>query len=450
MADLLRRLNEIQAMANGGRLAEAETACRAVIALAPGMPEARAMLGFVQARLNRHDEARAGLEAAIALRDDVPHWHLELAQSYRRAGRLDDALIQARQALRLGPNDPRSHLGLARVHVDRGENAAAREAMLEALAVAPDDVETHMALAHLLLAEGEYRAGWEEYEWRFRGPRFQTALPRFTRPVWNGMRLPGGRILIAADQGFGDAFQFCRYLPLVAERCAGVVVLCRAAQVTLFSRIQGVEACVVSINDAGPHAAWCWMASLPRLFGTTLANIPGGRAYLSPEPRRRLMWRQRLDQLLPGGDYRAGLVWAGNPENSSDWRRSVPLALLEPLREIAGLTLVSLQVQVAEPDRPTMTAMSMLDVADQLTDFQETASLIANLDLVVGIDSSVAHLAAAMGVPTWVLVYQPADWRWLIRREDSPWYPSIRLFRQMAAGDWSEPLGRLIAALAAI
>ena len=437
-------------MANAGKLAEAETACRAVIEAAPDMPEAVAMQGFILGRLNRFEEARAHLEAAIAVRGDVPHWHLELAQSYRRALRLDDALDWAREATRLDPNDPRFHLGLARVLVDRGDNHAAREALLAALMVAPDDVEAHLALAHLLLAEGEYRAGWEEYEWRFRAPRFQTAMPRFTVPVWNGMRLPGRRILVAADQGFGDAFQFCRYLSRVAERCGGVVVLCRAAQVALFSRVPGVEACVVSINDVGPHAAWCWMGSLPRLFGTTLETIPDGRAYLSPAPGRKAAWRDRLARLLPPGGPRVGLVWAGNPENSLDWRRSVPLPLLTPLASIEGLRLVSLQVPPPETDRAAMTEMRLADVSAELSDFQETASVIANLDLVVSVDSAVAHLAAAMGVPAWVLVYQPADWRWLLGREDSPWYPSVRLFRQDMPGDWTGPVARLIDELNAL
>jgi hypothetical protein len=316
--------------------------------------------------------------------------------------------------------------------------------------VASNDVEAHLALAHLLLADGEYHAGWEEYEWRFRGPRFQTAMPRFTRPSWNGMRLPGRRILIAADQGFGDAFQFCRYLPLVAERCAGVVVLCRAAQVPLFSRIQGVESCVVSINDAGPHAAWCWMASLPRLFGTVMTGIPDGRAYLSPDPHRRAFWRAELAHRLPRNGKRVGLVWAGNPENSTDWRRSLPLTLLQPLGAIETLNLVSLQLHPPEADRHAMGDLGLLDLSRDLADFGETAAVIANLDLVVSVDSAVAHLSAALGVPTWVLVYQPADWRWLTGRDDSPWYPSVRLFRQTRAGDWEVPIARLLAAMATI
>jgi hypothetical protein len=445
MPDLMRQLIDVQAMANAGKLREAEAACRAIIATAePAMPEAIAVLGFILGRLNRFDEARAHLEAAIAGRNDVPHWHLELARSWRRAARLDDALAHARIAVRLGPEDARFHLGLARVLVDRGENAAAREVLMDALTVAPDDVEAHLALAHLLLAEGEYRAGWEEYEWRFRAPRFQTAMPRFTRPHWNGMRLPGRRILIAADQGYGDAFQFSRYLPLVADRCAGVVVLCRAAQIPLFSRIEGVDACVISINDSFPHAAWCWMASLPRLFGTDLSNIPDGSGYLSPDPQRSALWRGELARRMPRQGRRIGLVWAGNPDNATDWRRSISLSLFEPLRSIARLNFVSLQLQMQGAERA---GLDLLDLGSELTDFGETAAVIANLDLIVSVESAVAHLAAAMGTPTWILTYQPADWRWLIGRDDSPWYPSVRLFRQARVGDWTEPVARLIAAL---
>ena len=442
MTDILRRLNQAQTIANAGRLTEAEAMCRDILRAAPNMPEAAAMLGFILGRLNRFEEARALLETAIAARGDVAHWHLELSQSYRRGSRLEDAQVLARKAVELAPADPRFHVGLARVHVELGQQEAARDALLAALRCAPEDVEAHLALAHLLLAEGEYLAGWEEYEWRFRAPRFQTSMPRFTGPVWNGMRLPGRRVLVAADQGFGDAFQFCRYLPHVAERCAGVVVLCRAPQIPVFSRLPGVESCVVSIADVGPYAAWCWMASLPRLFGTTPDTIPGGRAYLSPDPARRATMAARL----PAAGRRVGLVWAGNPENTTDWRRSIPLRMLAPLAEIEGLNLVSLQLQPPAADRAAMTGMGIFDISAELIDFGETAAAIANLDLVVAVDSAVAHLAAALGVPTWILVYQPADWRWSIGREDSLWYPLARLFRQTRPGDWTDPIARLIAA----
>ena len=450
MTDLLARLKAVETLANTGRLADAEQACRAAIAEAPGMPEATALLGFIVSRLNRFDEACGLLETAIAARAGVPQWHLELSSLHRRALRPDAAVAPARTAARLAPEDPRYHCGLARAYVDLGRDGEARDALLDALTRAPEDVEAHLALAHLLLAAGEYRPGFAEYEWRFRAPRFQTAMPRFTRPAWNGMRLAGQRILVAADQGFGDAFMFCRYLPLVAARCAGVVVLCRAPQIPLFSRLPGVEACVVSIHDAGPHGAWCWMGSLPRLLGTTMDSIPDGRGYLSPDPVRREAWRAELDRLVPRPGVRAGLVWAGNPGNTTDWRRSIPLALLEPLGEIDRLRLVPLQAEIPDADRAAMGAMRLADLSGRLTDFGETAAAIANLDLVIAVDSAVAHLAAALGVPAWILIYQPADWRWLTGRDDSPWYPSARLFRKRRAGDWGEPATRLTEAVRAL
>jgi hypothetical protein len=447
MVDLLRRLNEVQDVANAGNLRQAETECREIIAAAPAMPEATAVLGFIVARLERFDEARALLEDAISRRNDVPHWHLELRTLHRRAHRLDAALAAAREAVRLAQGDAKFLVGLAVIHVDRGENEAARAILLDALTVAPEDVEAHLALGHLLLAEGEYRAGWDEYEWRFRQPLFQKAWPRFPRPRWNGMRLRG-RLLVAAEQGFGDAFQFSRYLPMAAERCGGVVVLCRQPQIPIFSRIDGVQSCVVSVNDTGPYAAWCGIASLPRLFCTEVTSIPRAHAYLSPDPRRRVFWRDALARRLPGLGLRVGLVWSGNKENATDWRRSVPLALFEGIEGVNGIEVVSLQQEIADADRVLASRLRLFDLGAELTDFGETAAVLANLDLVITVDSAVAHLSAALGVPTWVLIYQPADWRWMTGRDDNPWYPSVRLFRQTSAGDWADPVSRLIAALA--
>jgi hypothetical protein len=191
---------------------------------------------------------------------------------------------------------------------------------------------------------------------------------------------------------------------------------------------------------------------LPRLFGTTLSNIPGGRGYLSPDTRRRAAWRERLGHRSPGTGPRIGLVWAGNPENTADWRRSIPLSRFTPpgaIEDDGDRSFVSPRVYVPESDRSAMAVLGVLDLSAELADFGETAAAIANLDLVVTVDSAVAHLSAALGVPTWILVYQPANWRWPIGRNDSPWYPSVRLFRQTHAGDWTEPLGRLLAEIAA-
>jgi hypothetical protein len=414
------------------------------------MPEATALLGILAARQHRFDEAQALLETAIAARADVPQWHYELRQVHRRGFHLDAALAAATEAVRLDPVNPRYWNGLGQIHVDRAEHGAAIGCFMNALARAPGDTEAHLSLAHELLSRGDYRAGFMEYEWRFRAALYKDALPTITRPQWNGMRLPGKRLLLGADQGYGDSFHFARYVRLAAERCGGIVLLCRSPQIPLFARLPGVEACITDITKAGEHAAFCWMASLPYIFGTELATIPAATPYLSPDPTRRSAWREELARRLPETGLRVGLVWAGNPENSGDWRRSIRLERLRDLGAIPGLRLVSLQKPIPQIDRADFAALGLEDLSPGLTDFGETAAAIANLDLVVTVDSGVAHLAGAIGVPAWVLIHHPADWRWLLNRDDSPWYPSLRLFRQPVAGDWATPIARLEAALASL
>jgi Tfp pilus assembly protein PilF len=443
----LPRLQEAERMVNQGKAGPAEAACRAVLDESPGLPEATALLGFVVARLRRFQEAESLLREAIAKRPDVPHWHFELRNILRRDFRLDEALAEAREAVRLDPDSARFRNGLAQIHFDRGEYDQGYATILDALARDPEHPESHLSLAHALLASGNFRAGWAEYEWRFRSKIYIDALPKPIRPYWNGMPLPGRRLVISTDQGFGDSFQFARYITMAAARCGEVTVICRPPQMSLLSRIPGVRACVTDLKQAGDHAAFCWLASLPYVFGTELSNIPAQVPYLAAAPIRRAHWRAELARRVGSEGVRVGLVWAGNNENSADWRRSIPLAALRELTEIPGVQLVSLQKPLPETDRAVFIELGLPDLSADLTDFGETAAVIANLDLVVSVDSAVAHLAGAMGVPTWTLIYEPADWRWMTRREDSPWYPTMRLFRQPRAGQWQEPIGRLITAL---
>jgi tetratricopeptide (TPR) repeat protein len=441
------RLQEAERLVNQGRAPEAEAACRTILHEAPGLPEATALLGFIVARLRRLPEAESLLRAAIASRPDVPHWHFELRNVLRYDFRLDDSLAEAREAVRLDPGSAQFRNGLAQIHFDRGEYDQGYNTILDALARDPEHPESHLSLAHALLASGNFRAGWAEYEWRFRSKIFIKALPKPIRPYWNGMPLPGRRLVISTDQGYGDSFQFARYIPLAAARCGEVTVICRAPQIPLLCRIPGVRTCVTDLKQAGEHAAFCWLASLPHVFGTELSSIPTPIPYLTAAPLRRAHWRADLARRIGTEGVRIGLVWAGNNENSADWRRSVSLAALRHLAEIPGIRLVSLQKPIPEADRAMFTGMGLPDLSADLTDFGETAAVIANLDLVISVDSAVAHLAGAMGVPAWVLIYEPADWRWMTRREDSPWYPTMRLFRQPRAGQWNEPIARLVAAL---
>lgn len=448
MADrYMARLKTAESLVNQGKAAEAEESCRTVLLDAPGLPEATALLGFIVARRNRREEAESLLRDAIGKRPAVPHWHAELRNILCYSYRLDDALAEAREAVRLDPASATFWNGLSQVHFDRGEYDLGYDAILAALACDPQHAESHLSLAHALLASGNLRAGWIEYEWRFRSKVFIDALPKQVRPYWNGMPLPKRRLVISTDQGYGDSFQFARFIPLAAARVGQVTVICRAAQVPVFSRIPGVARCVPDLRQAGDHAAFCWLASLPYVFGTELATIPAAGPYLTADPGRRAHWRARLAGATGSDGIRVGLVWAGNTDNSADWRRSVSLESLRALGTIPGVRLVSLQKPVPEADRAAFEPMGLADLSADLSDFGETAAALTNLDLVVTVDSAVAHLAGALGVPTWVLIYEPADWRWMTRREDSPWYPTVRLFRQPRAGAWGEPIERLIAAL---
>ena len=445
--DRLARLVAAEKLINDGKPREAEAACRAVMAEAPDMPEAKALLGFIIARQRRLKEAEGWLREAIGQKPDVPHWHFELRNILRYDFRLDESLKHAREAVRLEPKTARFRNGLSQVHFDRGEYDAGYGAIMDALACDPEFPEAHLGLAHALLASGNWRAGWAEYEWRFRSKLYAKALARPNRPMWSGAPLPGRALAVSADQGFGDSFQFARYLPMAAARCASLTVVCRPAQVPLLSRVPGVARCVTDLRDVGEHAAFCWMASLPYVFGTEPDSVPGTIPYLQPQPHRTAFWRDRLHRVVGSEFVRVGLAWAGNPDNTADWRRSLALADLEDLATIPGIQLVSVQKPVSESDRRAFAAWGLTDFSDDLTDFGETAALLANLDLVVTVDTAVAHLAGAMGIPVWTLIYEPCDWRWMTQREDSPWYPTMRLFRQPRAGEWGPPLRRLAAAL---
>lgn len=433
----LPRLRQIEAMANAGQLAGADAACRAVRAQAPALPEAAALHAMVLSRLNRFDEAGALLDQAIQSRATAPQWHFERARCHRRAYALDAALESIRRAVTLDPANPRYRKEQVQIHLDRGENDAARDGLIEVLAATQDDFDAHLALSHVLLATGEFLPGWAEYEWRLRSPLHQRLSPAMTRPAWNGMAMPGRRLLLVADQGFGDAIQFARFIPLAAGRCGGVTLVCPAPLLPLFARLPGVSACVPDFAAAGHHDAHAFLGSLPHIFGTVSHDIPASVPYL-PQPGTR-----------PSGPRTVGLVWAGNPENSSDWRRSIPLARLTRLAGVPGVRLVSLQARASTDDRPAMLAMNLVEPARPFADFADTAAAIGAVDLLISVDSAPAHLAGAMGRPVWVLVHQPADWRWGLGRTDSPWYPSMRLFRQRIAGDWDTPIQELTTALAA-
>ncbi len=435
----------------GKRLGEAAGICQDVLEAVPDHPPALALLGAILG--HRGDLARATslIERALAKQPSVAAWHSNLSGLYRLLYRFDDAVTAAREAVRLQPAIPRFQVNLGKALMDRGEREAAVDAFLAALAKEPTHPEAHLAIGQILLARGEMKPGWLEYEWRNQLDQARGMLPKMAAPAWNGMRLPQDRILLVGDQGYGDTLQFCRYVPEVASRCREVVVGCSPDIAPLLRSVRGVAACHTRWDQIPPHKVFCLMSSLPGLFATDLPTIPAPIPYFSVDPALIRAWQTRFERDLPRGVLRVGVAWAGRATHPNDRRRSMRLADLAPLGKAAGVAFVSLQQKFPPRDRATPNVLpGLLDVSEALTDFAETAAAIVNLDLVVCVDTSVGHLAGALGKPAWLMLATPSDWRWLLDRGDTPWYPSLRLFRQSRAGDWSEVTAAIAQALEAL
>jgi hypothetical protein len=429
---------------------------RQALVMSPDHPGALALLSTMLARQGDVDEAIPAMERAISMDSTQAIWYANLCAFYRMAFRPDDALNAAISALRLDSTTPRFLISFAVACLDLDRTEEAVGALLRAIALESENAAAHVLLGEILLARGEMLPGWAECEWRVRVPE-RALYPAFPSPVWNGMRLPGSRIVVLADQGYGDCIQFGRYLRYVAERCERVLLFCNPEIAPILGTMQGVGDCFTTFEQFPfpPHAVHCRLSSLPWIFGTEVDTIPEPGPYVFADPEKVSRWRERLNQQvgpIGKGSKKVGLSWRGSPKHENDRRRSLRLSQLTPLAAAQdhGVTFVSLQKMVPENDRDAWeTFRGMPDFSDQLTDFGETAALIACLDLVITVDTSIAHLAAAMGKPTWVLISKACDWRWILNRTDSPWYPSIRLFKQNQCGQWTAPIQAVADALLA-
>lgn len=332
-----------------------------------------------------------------------------------------------------------AHASLGHLLARTGDLGGAVAANAAAIALQPDLAAAHWNQGVALLLAGDMEAGWRQYEWRKR--HFPGSFTTPPGPRWEGEALTGRTILVIAEQGFGDTIQFARYLPLLARRGARVVLQCASALVGLLGTIPGVEAC--SRGTRPSYDCWVDQMSLPLLFGTTPATIPSPAGYLVPNPALAARWELRL----PDG-LRVGLAWAGNPLHSNDRRRSMPASALAPLVAVGHGALVSLQVGPRARDMAKLYGMA--DYASQMTEWSETAAAVSALDLVITVDTAVAHLAGALGIPVWLMLPHAPDWRWMLGRDDSPWYAGMRLFRQDRPGDWGGVADRVAAALAGI
>jgi protein O-GlcNAc transferase len=428
--------NAVQAL---GRLDEAVAQYKQALAVNPKYAVACHNLGCALQAQRKWDEAAIYYERAIALNPERVEAHINLDIVLRELGRLDEAVACCERALALRPEDAEASNRLGFALQARGSFDEALVQYRRALALRPEYAEAVWNQSLVELLRGDFAAGWAHYERRWSA----VGTPRtLTQPQWRGEALGGGRILLHAEQGLGDTVQFLRYVPMV-QAAGGVVVLeVQAPLRRIAEQIPGVK--VVTAGAALPEFAWqCPLMSLPLAFATTIDTIPAQVPYLTV-PAEALGTAAELP--WPADGLRVGLVWAGNPEHRNDRYRSIALSLLEPLSELEGVHLFSLQMG-AEAEQLAMVEASIVDLRYEIGDMADTAALMAHLDVVIAVDTSVVHLAGALGRPTWLLLPFAPDWRWMMEREESPWYPTMRLFRQTERNGWEPVVERLRAAL---
>jgi Flp pilus assembly protein TadD len=420
-----------------GRLPEAERILDHILSAAPDEPLVLHQKGVLLFRMGNHEAAAEMIERALGLAPDAIVFRRNLCPILERLGRYDDALRFGYQAFDRDPYDLQTLHNLAVTHYRKLELDQSIACARRALATNPSAPGPHFQLAEALLLRGEFEEGLREYEWRYRIAGAPPLLPPNNRPQWDGASLPGATLLLIADQGFGDSIQFCRYIPWVCARCPQVVVVADPLLHPLIRQIDPALELVDHWDRCPPFAAYCPLSGLPRLHGTTLDTIPGKVPYLHADPVRTAAWRARLQDLLQPGLRRVGIVWAGRPTHNNDLNRSMSLSAFAPIAALDGISLVSLQKGPAQNAiADYFDRAPLLNLGAEIADFVDTMAIIETLDLVVTVDTAVAHLAAAMGKPVWILLPYAPDWRWLLERSDSPWYPTVRLFRQPSPGDW--------------
>ena len=421
-----------------GRWDEAIVCYRSAIGLQPQQPEAHNSLGNALALSARPDEAQASYRRAIALRPDYAEAHYNLGITLKEQGRAEDAVDCYRKAIAARPDYQEAHYNLGNAFRDLRQLDAAVASYRRAIELRPDFPDAHHNLALALLAQGNLAAGWPEYEWRWNTSQLSSARRGFIQSQWRGEPAEGRTLLIHAEQGFGDTIQFCRYAPLAAKRGLRVILEVQEPLLRLLRDLPGVDVVLPRGADLPAFDLHCPMLSLPLALHTTLSTIPTAPSWPAADQSRANAWRSRLARVCGPGPL-IGLAWAGKPSNLADSRRSIAPDRLTPLFKVPGLQFLGLQ----QADLKPPANIPLPDFMGEMSDFADTAALIANLDLVIAVDTAVAHLAATLGKPVWLLDRFDACWRWLDGRRDSPWYPTLRLYRQKRPGDWDAVLAEV-------
>jgi tetratricopeptide (TPR) repeat protein len=460
------------------RFDEAAASYDRAIALSPGLAEAHANRGNTLNALNRYDDALASFDRALALRPDLVEALTNRGNALNGLKRYDDALASYDRAIVCQPTHAAAHynrgttlhemkrydeaiasydraIALQPVYPEAFSNRGAtlwelkrhNEALASydrAIALQPEFPEAHWNAASLRLLTGDFDRGWAEYEWRWKYKTMALGRRNFAQPLWRGEPIEGKTILLHSEQGLGDAIQFCRYVALVAARGARVVLEVDKRLLDLMTSLAGAAQIIPAGNALPDFDLHCPLLSLPRAFHTLLETIPSDTPYLRALPQQLTKWSTRLG---PKQGLRVGLIWSGNLAHHRDQVRSIELGALTPLLD-TGATFFSLQKDIRPADAAVLAGRKdIVQLAGELADFSDTAAVMAQLDLIISVDTSTVHLAGALGRPVWILLPYLPDWRWLLDRDTSPWYPTARLFRQNETRRWDSVVLRVQAAL---
>jgi Flp pilus assembly protein TadD/ADP-heptose:LPS heptosyltransferase len=463
-----------------GRLQSAEQIYRQILAVSPNLPEAWYLLGAISHQQGQHALAAEHLSRAIALKPDYAEAHYTLGIAFKSQGRLDEAISHYRKSLELKPGNAEAYndlgnalqmqvkldeaiscyrralelkpgfaeahnnLGFAFQHLGRLDEAL--ECYSQTLALQPEHALAHANRALIWLLLGDWQRAWPEYEWRFRTKDFSHR--RFAQSQWQGESLAGKTILLHAEQGLGDTIQFIRFAPMIKQQGATVILECQHTLLGLLEAFPGIDKLVAQKNELPEFDLQIPLMSIPGILKTSVDTIPANVPYLFPKAALIELWLKRLAHLT---GFKIGISWQGNPRYLQDHFRSIPLLRFAQLARIPGVRLIGLQKGVgAEQLAEVRAMMPITDLSNDLdreTPFLDTAAVMKSLDLVITVDAVTAHLAGALGVPTWVALSHTPSWRWLLNRADSPWYPTMRLFRQAEPGNWEDVLEEMSKAL---
>jgi tetratricopeptide (TPR) repeat protein len=430
-----------------GRPEEAAASWRQALQLRPDHAEAHYNLGSVLLEQGRPEEAEGCFRRALQLRPDYGEAHNNLGLALQQQGRPGEAVAAFRHTLQLRPDDAEVHANVGSALLEQGRPAAAVAAFRDALRLKPDFADAHVNLAMTWLLMGDFAHGWPEYEWRWRSTKGAPLQRHFPQPLWDGAPLAGRTILLHAEQGLGDVLHFIRYAPLVKERGGRVTVECAGSLARLLAGCPGIDRLVARGTDLPAFDVHAPLLSLPGILGTTPATVPANVPYLFADDQLVEQWRREVGG---AGGFKVGIGWQGNPkpDRAGAGRRAIPLAQFRALAGLPGVRLFSLQKGPgAEQLHQGPDHLPVTDLGPRLDEtagaFMDTAAVMRNLDLVVSSDTALAHLAGALGVPVWVALPFAPHWCWQLGRADSPWYPTMRLFRQAEPCDWSGVFARM-------